>query len=184
MGLRTLSPQDSRYRPRYEGGPMERDSAYHQGTVWPFLLGPFVTAWLKTFGDTAETRTEARSFLKGIEAHLQEACLGQVSEIFDGDSPHQPRGCPAQAWSVAEPLRALVEDLGVPMTTGPARSSRRNRQSSGARPNCTAPTASCSLDSVLGIRSLSRGERIGEDETMMALVHARTEMVGWSLLQW
>lgn len=125
VGLRTLSPKDSRYRPRYEGGPMERDSAYHQGTVWPFLLGHFVTAWMKTFGSTAEIRTEARSFLAGIEAHLQEACLGQVSEIFDGDSPHQPRGCPAQAWSVAEPLRALVEDLGVSMTTGAARSSRR-----------------------------------------------------------
>ncbi|MEQ1848843.1 MAG: amylo-alpha-1,6-glucosidase, partial [Nitrospira sp.] len=80
VGLRTLSPQDSRYRPRYEGGPMERDSAYHQGTVWPFLLGPFVTAWVKTFGDTAETRTEARAFLNGIEAHLQEACIGHVSE--------------------------------------------------------------------------------------------------------
>lgn len=92
---------------------MERDSAYHQGTVWPFLLGPFVTSWLKTFGYKNETRTEARSFLDGIEAHLWEACLGQVSEIFDGEPPHYPRGCPAQAWSVAEPLRALVEDLGI-----------------------------------------------------------------------
>lgn len=127
MGLRTLSPQDSRYRPRYEGGPMERDSAYHQGTVWPFLLGPFVTAWVKTFGDTAETRTEARSFLKGLEAHLQEACLGHVSEIFDGDPPHQPRGCPAQAWSIAEPLRALVEELRAPITMPKARSTRLKR---------------------------------------------------------
>lgn len=113
VGLRTLSPTDVRYHPRCEGGPMERDSAYHQGTVWPFLLGAFVTAWLKTFGQTGKTRTEARSFLNGIEAHLWEACLGQVSEIFDGDPPHHPRGCPAQAWSVAEPLRALVEDLGI-----------------------------------------------------------------------
>ncbi len=113
VGLRTLSPTDVRYRPRYEGSPMERDSAYHQGTVWPFLLGPFVTSWLKTFERMGETRTEGRAFLDGIEAHLQEACLGQVSEIFDGDPPHHPRGCPAQAWSVAEPLRALVEDLGV-----------------------------------------------------------------------
>jgi predicted glycogen debranching enzyme len=125
VGLRTLSPTDVRYRPRYEGGPIERDRAYHQGTVWPFLLGPFITAWLKTFGQTGKTRTEARSFLDGIEAHLQEACLGQVSEIFDGDPPHHPRGCTAQAWSVAEPLRALVEDLGVPITSGIARSSRR-----------------------------------------------------------
>lgn len=124
VGLRTLSPTDVRYRPRYEGGPMERDSAYHQGTVWPFLLGPFVTSWVKTFGRTSETRAESRSFLNGIEAHVQEACLGQVAEIFDGDPPHHPRGCPAQAWSVAEPLRALVEDLGVPITTGAVRPSR------------------------------------------------------------
>jgi predicted glycogen debranching enzyme len=125
VGLRTLSPMDFRYRPRYEGGPMQRDSAYHQGTVWPFLLGPFATAWVKAFGHTDKTRTEARSFLNGIEAHLQEACLGQVSEIFDGNHPHHPRGCPAQAWSVAEPFRALVEDLGVPIKTRAARSTHR-----------------------------------------------------------
>jgi predicted glycogen debranching enzyme len=125
VGLRTLSPTDVRYRPRYEGGPAERDSAYHQGTVWPFLLGSFVTAWLKTFGSTTKTRREARLFLNGIATHLREACLGQVSEIFDGDAPYHPRGCPAQAWSVAEPLRALVEDLGVRITTGAARSFRR-----------------------------------------------------------
>lgn len=124
VGLRTLSPQDSRYRPRYEGTPMERDSAYHQGTVWPFLLGPFVTAWVKTFGNTAEARAEARSFLNGLETHLQETCIGQVSEIFDGDPPHQPRGCPAQAWSIAEPLRAMVEELGVPMRKTESRSAR------------------------------------------------------------
>jgi len=127
VGLRTLSPQDSRYRPRCEGGPLERDSAYHQGTVWPFLLGPFVTAWVKTFGDTAETRIEARSFLKGLETHLQEACLGHVSEIFDGEFPHHPRGCPAQAWSIAEPLRAMVEELGALITTTKARSSTQKR---------------------------------------------------------
>ena len=122
VGLRSLSPQDSRYRQRYEDGPMERDSAYHQGTVWPFLLGSFVTAWVKTFGDTAETRTEARSFLKGLKAHLEEACIGHVSEIFDGDPPHQPRGCPAQAWSIAEPLRTMVEELGAPIAKTKARS--------------------------------------------------------------
>jgi glycogen debranching enzyme len=106
---------------------MERDSAYHQGTVWPFLLGPFVTAWVKAFGDTTKTRTEARAFLNGIEAHLQEACIGYVSEIFDGDPPHQPRGCPAQAWSVAEPLRAMVEELGAPITTTKTRSTGQKR---------------------------------------------------------
>jgi predicted glycogen debranching enzyme len=113
VGLRTLSPHDSRFRARYEGGVVERDGAYHQGTVWPFLLGPFVTAWMKAFGRSAAAQDKARSFLAGLEAHLHEACLGQVSEIFDAQAPHQPRGCYAQAWSVAEPLRALIEDLGV-----------------------------------------------------------------------
>jgi predicted glycogen debranching enzyme len=127
VGLRTLSPTDVRYRARYEGSPSERDGAYHQGTVWPFLLGPFVTSWLKMFGHTDETRTKARSFLNGLDAHLREACLGQVSEIFDGDPPHHPRGCPAQAWSVAEPLRALVEDLGISMTTEMAPPPRRQQ---------------------------------------------------------
>ncbi|MCC6141298.1 MAG: glycogen debranching enzyme family protein [Nitrospira sp.] len=111
VGLRTLSPDDPRYRPRYEGGVPERDSAYHQGTVWPFLLGPMVTAWIKSFGRNAAARKAARGLLNGLEAHLAEACLGQISEIFDAEDPHDPRGCCAQAWSVAEPLRALIEDL-------------------------------------------------------------------------
>ncbi|MEQ1794673.1 MAG: amylo-alpha-1,6-glucosidase [Nitrospira sp.] len=112
VGLRTLSPDDPRYCPRYEGSVRERDSAYHQGTVWPFLLGPMVTAWIKSFGRNAKSRKEARALLNGLDAHLSEACLGQVSEIFDAEAPHHPRGCYAQAWSVAEPLRALIEDLG------------------------------------------------------------------------
>ena len=111
VGLRTLAPGDPQYRPRYEGGVHSRDGAYHQGTVWPFLLGPFVTAWLKVHGGTSDARRAARGFLDGLDAHLNEACLGQVSEIFDADAPHQPRGCVAQAWSVAEPLRALIEDI-------------------------------------------------------------------------
>jgi len=113
VGLRTLSPTDSRYRARYEGGVLERDSAYHQGTVWPFLLGSFVTAWIKVYGKNAASLKQARSFLDGIDAHIKEACLGQVSEIFDAEAPHAPRGCYAQAWSVAEPLRVLIEDLGI-----------------------------------------------------------------------
>lgn len=131
VGLRTLSPKDSRYRPHYDGGVVGRDGAYHQGTVWPFLLGPFVTAWLAAFGKTAKTKTQARSFLNGLETHLGEACVGQVSEIFDGDAPHYPRGCPAQAWSVAEPLRAMIEDLGVsiaPNTARPRRITVRSRK--------------------------------------------------------
>lgn len=113
VGLRTLAASDTRYRSRYEGGVWERDSAYHQGTVWPFLLGPFVTAWIKSFGRNTSSRREAREFLNGLEPHLAEACLGQVSEVFDANAPHHPRGCFAQAWSVAEPLRALIEDLEV-----------------------------------------------------------------------
>jgi predicted glycogen debranching enzyme len=113
VGLRTLSPHDPRYRARYEGGVVERDGAYHQGTVWPFLLGPFVTAWIKVHGKKAAVLKQARLFLDGIGEHLKEACLGQVSEVFDADAPHRPRGCYAQAWSVAEPLRVLIEDLGI-----------------------------------------------------------------------
>jgi glycogen debranching enzyme len=109
-GLRTLSPNDPQYRGRYEGNPSSRDSAYHQGTVWPWLMGPYICAYFKTFGADAG-RTFAEQWLSDFEEHLSEACLGQVSEIFDGDAPHAPRGCAAQAWSVAEILRAAVEDV-------------------------------------------------------------------------
>jgi glycogen debranching enzyme len=91
---------------------LERDGAYHQGMVWPFLLGQFVTAWIKVHGKSPSTLKQARSFLDGISAHVKEVCLGQVSEIFDAEPPHTARGCYAQAWSVADPLRALIEDLG------------------------------------------------------------------------
>jgi predicted glycogen debranching enzyme len=111
VGLRTLSPSDSRYRPRYEGDQTSRDSAYHQGTVWPWLLGTFVTAYVRVNGGTAEARKRAHQMLRGVEEHLSEAGLGQISEIFDGDAPHSPRGCFAQAWSVAEILRALCEEV-------------------------------------------------------------------------
>jgi glycogen debranching enzyme len=112
-GLRTLSPSDPNYIGRYEGGPSKRDGAYHQGTVWPWLIGPYITAYVKTFGrDTG--RSFAATWLDNFEQHLHEAGLGQVSEIFDGDAPHAPRGCIAQAWSVAELLRAVVEDIDHP----------------------------------------------------------------------
>jgi glycogen debranching enzyme len=111
VGLRTLAPDDPQYKPRYEGDVIGRDGAYHQGTVWPFLLGPFVTAWVRVRGGIRGARREARGFFEGLERHLGEACLAQVSEIFDADPPHRPRGCPAQAWSVAEPLRTLLEDV-------------------------------------------------------------------------
>ena len=108
-GLRTLSPDHPNYRGRCEGNPLSRDGAYHQGTVWPWLMGPYITAYVKTFGASAGRRV-ATEWLKNFEQHLHEACAGQVSEIFDGDAPHTPRGCVAQAWSVAELLRAASED--------------------------------------------------------------------------
>jgi predicted glycogen debranching enzyme len=147
VGLRTLSPQDSRYRPRYKGPVAERDSAYHQGSVWPFLLGPFITAWVKSFGRNARVRAKARTFLAGLEEHLHDACLGQVSELFDAEPHHHPRGCVAQAWSVAEPLRAMVEDLGIefgapppmktvliPQASPDKPAGKRPRSSGGIRP--------------------------------------------------
>jgi predicted glycogen debranching enzyme len=109
-GLRTLSPNDSRYIGRYEGDPRSRDGSYHQGTVWPWLMGSYITAYAKTFGEKA-CRKFATEWLTDFEGHLTEACLGQVSEIFDGDAPHTPRGCVAQAWSIAELLRAAVENV-------------------------------------------------------------------------
>src|SRR6185369_5730894 len=111
VGLRSLAPGDPQYRPRYEGGPWSRDGAYHQGTVWPWLLGPFLTAYIRVNGRNQKTQAQAAAWLAGLRAHLSEAGLGQISEIFDGDAPHRPAGCIAQAWSVAEILRAGVEDV-------------------------------------------------------------------------
>jgi glycogen debranching enzyme len=111
VGLRTLNRSDDRYRATYEGDQYSRDSAYHQGTVWPWLLGPFVSAYVRVNSGTAQALARAHDFLRGIEAHLSEAGIGQISEIFDGDVPYRARGCFAQAWSVAEVLRALCEDV-------------------------------------------------------------------------
>ena len=109
-GLRTLSPRDPNYRGRYGGDPHSRDSAYHQGTVWPWLLGPFLTSYVRVHGESEEARSRADHFLDPLRAHLLEAGLGQISEVFDGDAPHRPGGCFAQAWSVAEVLRTYMED--------------------------------------------------------------------------
>ena len=110
MGLRTLAPSDSRYRGSYGGSWESRDRAYHQGTVWAWLIGPFIEAFLKLHADEAKpklkTAEQAKLYLAGLEGHLDKAGLGQVSEIFDGNSPHLPKGCIAQAWSLAELLRA------------------------------------------------------------------------------
>src|SRR5207245_10626597 len=109
-GLRTLSPNDPRYIGRYEGDSRSRDGAYHQGTVWPWLMGAYITAYVKAFGEKVG-REVAEDWLGNFQEHFNEACLGQVSEIFDGDAPHTSRGCVAQAWSVAGLLRAAVEDV-------------------------------------------------------------------------
>jgi predicted glycogen debranching enzyme len=110
-GLRTLAPDDPQYRGHYGGGPAERDGAYHQGTVWPWLMGPFITAYVKVNGASDAARQQAGEWLASLKTHLSEAGLGQISEIFDGDPPHRPGGCIAQAWSVGEILRAYLEDV-------------------------------------------------------------------------
>jgi predicted glycogen debranching enzyme len=109
-GLRSLAPEDPRYVGRYEGDPQRRDGAYHQGTVWAWLIGPFIRASMRVHGKDA-TRKRAEIWLAGLRAHLTDAGLGHISEIFDGDPPHRPAGCIAQAWSVAELLRTMVSDL-------------------------------------------------------------------------
>jgi predicted glycogen debranching enzyme len=110
-GLRSLASSDPQYRGRYVGGPESRDGAYHQGTVWPWLMGPFITAYIKINGGSEPARLQAENWLSGIRDHLADAGLGHISEIFEGDAPHRPCGCVAQAWSVAELLRATVEDI-------------------------------------------------------------------------
>jgi predicted glycogen debranching enzyme len=99
-GLRTLSPRDPAYNHGYGGNRTARENAYHQGTVWAWLIGPFVAAHLRVYGDKAK----ARSFLRPFADHLANHGVGTISEIFDGDPPHTPRGCIASAWSVAQVL--------------------------------------------------------------------------------
>jgi predicted glycogen debranching enzyme len=109
VGLRSLAPDDPDFKPRYFGDLRARDAAYHQGTVWAWLVGPFVDAWLKVYpADDAG----ARQALEGFVPHFDDACIGSISEVFDADAPFAPRGCIAQAWSVAEVLRAWLK-LGI-----------------------------------------------------------------------
>lgn len=117
FGLRTLDPRDPRYAPHCQGDIRSRDAAYHQGTVWPWLIGPFLTAYQKVHGRSARVQSNLRAHLALLLTHLWEAGLGTISEIFDGDMPHEPRGCIAQAWSVSEVLRILREELG-PTSSG------------------------------------------------------------------
>jgi predicted glycogen debranching enzyme len=109
VGLRSLSPDAPEYKARYFGDLRTRDAAYHQGTVWSWLIGPYVDAWLRVHAGDKGARKEARKLVDGFVRHLSEACVGSVSEIFDGDAPFAPRGCVAQAWGVAEVLRAWLE---------------------------------------------------------------------------
>ncbi len=102
VGLRSLAPGSPDYKPKYFGDLRARDAAYHQGTVWAWLIGPFIDAWSKTH---PEAKGECRQFLSGFAAHLNEACIGTISEVFDAEAPFTPRGCAAQAWSVSEVLR-------------------------------------------------------------------------------
>jgi predicted glycogen debranching enzyme len=111
FGLRSLAPDEPDYKPRYFGDLRARDAAYHQGTVWAWLIGPFIDAWLKVHpGDVAT----ARGFLAAFETHIAEAGIGSISEIFDAEPPFTPRGCIAQAWSVAEVLRVLIKTSEPP----------------------------------------------------------------------
>ncbi|HWA25726.1 MAG TPA: amylo-alpha-1,6-glucosidase, partial [Lacunisphaera sp.] len=105
VGLRSLAPGHRDYKEKYYGDLRARDAAYHQGTVWGWLIGPFIDAWLKVH---PSDRTGARRFLAGFVPHLDEACVGSINEIFDAEEPFAPRGCIAQAWSVAEVLRCFV----------------------------------------------------------------------------
>ncbi len=118
LGLRTLAPDDPEYCGHYRGGAAERDAAYHQGTAWPWLLGPFVAAWLASRGNAPDVQQHAREagqarFLPPLYEHLHTAGLGHGSEVVDGDAPHQPGGCPFQAWSLGELIR-IETMLGVP----------------------------------------------------------------------
>ena len=107
VGLRSLSPKDARYCPIYIGSPFERDSAYHQGTTWTWLIGSFVDAYRKVHPNGRQAENRVNEILEGFKNHLTETGAGQISEIFDADTPHKSRGCVAQAWSVAEVLRVI-----------------------------------------------------------------------------
>jgi predicted glycogen debranching enzyme len=106
VGLRSLSPESPEYKKMYYGDLRARDAAYHQGTVWAWLIGPWVDAWLKVHPDD---RRGARRFLLGLADHLDDFGVGSIAEIFDAEPPYTPRGCIAQAWSVAEELRCWVK---------------------------------------------------------------------------
>jgi predicted glycogen debranching enzyme len=123
VGLRTLARADPGYRPAYRGGPAERDAAYHQGLVWPWLLGPYADALLAVRGDSPASRVQVRNALAGVVERMDTGCLEQLPECFEPEPPFRAVGAPAQAWSVAEPLRILAR-LDVPSAPGSSRSSQ------------------------------------------------------------
>jgi predicted glycogen debranching enzyme len=110
FGLRSLSRESPDYKPKYFGDLRARDAAYHQGTVWAWLIGPFIDAWLKVH---PKDHAGARKFLQGFAQHLDDGCVGSINEIFDAEPLFTPRGCIAQAWSVAEVLRCWVKTAAV-----------------------------------------------------------------------
>jgi glycogen debranching enzyme len=129
MGLRSLAPGEPGYTPRYDGDLVQRDGAYHQGTVWPWLAGPFVEAWVRVRGGTPAARQEARArFFEPLLKHVEEAGIGHISEIADAEPPHTPRGCPFQAWSLGELLRLAFHVLGCSLgEVGPDGTRRPSR---------------------------------------------------------
>lgn len=116
VGLRSLSPDDPEYKSKYYGDIRSRDAAYHQGTVWGWLIGPYIDAWLKLH---PEDRVGARRFIQGFEEHMEKACIGSISEVFDAESPYNPGGCIAQAWSIAEVLRCWIKTAPEPTSAPP-----------------------------------------------------------------
>ena len=116
VGLRTLGPKEPGYKPQYRGPLAEMDAAYHQGTVWPWLLGPYISAYVKLNGDTGNeekdnrVKREAKRILREGKEMMNQYGLGGVAEVYDGDAPHLPNGCPYQAWSASEMLRAWMEN--------------------------------------------------------------------------
>jgi glycogen debranching enzyme len=126
LGLRSLAPASPDYKARYQGGVLERDGAYHQGTVWAWLMGLFITAYVRANGGSKKSRDQAKAWLNDFHRHIiSTAGLGQISEIFDAEAPHTARGCMAQAWSVAELLRAAAEDVYAIVPAGQKRKSVR-----------------------------------------------------------
>ncbi len=111
LGLRSLDVENKEYVGQYTGDVIKRDGAYHQGTVWAWLIGPFIESYVKVCNYSEQSKEKAKAMIDQFYYHMQDSCIGSISEIFEGDEPFNPKGCPAQAWSVAEVLRAYVEVL-------------------------------------------------------------------------